>query len=283
MSSYELAISKYMNFDTCCVLNIEPDHLENHGNFKNYIAAKHNGLDHAKYKIISYEDKNTFEKYRDTADVIISDREKNTESDIYIVERILMDKGKVICDLSTFSELRGQHNHQNAAFAYAVCEHIGIFPKEIARYMGSFKALPYRMNIVKKIGEILFINDSKATNPDSSAKALGTYIGYKIFWLVGGRSKKTDIHKSIDRHIGSVYKIYLFGESMDEFEEAFRGLKETVRCETMDNALQMAYADASAESGPSAVLLSPMCASFDQFENYKARGEYFNKLVNELE
>jgi UDP-N-acetylmuramoylalanine--D-glutamate ligase len=139
------------------------------------------------------------------------------------------------------------------------------------------------MNTVRKIGEILFVNDSKATNPDSSAKALDTYVGYKIFWLVGGRSKKTDVHKSIDQYIGSVYKIYLFGESMDEFEETFRGLKETVRCETMEVALKMAYANASAESGPSVILLSPMCASFDQFENYRARGELFSNLVNELE
>jgi UDP-N-acetylmuramoylalanine--D-glutamate ligase len=173
MSSYELAISQYMNIETCCILNIEPDHLENHGDFKNYISAKHRALDHAKFKIISSEDKYTFKKYANVADIVVSDRD-NTKADIYIRERVLMDHGDVICDLSSFSELRGRHNHQNAAFAYAVCKHIGIFPKEIARYISSFKALPHRMNIVRKMGETLFINDSKATNPDAAARALDT-------------------------------------------------------------------------------------------------------------
>lgn len=281
MSSYELAVSRYMNFDVCCLLNIEPDHLEIHGSFENYIAAKHRGLDTAKTKIISCEDQYTFEKYK--ADAIIISYQDNRNADIYIKEHTLIDNNSVICDLSAFSELRGTHNHQNVAFAYAVCKHLGIPPKEVARYVASFKALPHRMNIVRKINDILFINDSKATNPDSAAKALDTYVGYKIFWLVGGRSKKTDIHKSIDKFLGSVYKIYLFGESMDEFEAAFKGMKDTVRCETLDRALQSAYADAFLESGPSVVLLSPMCASFDQFENYAKRGETFCELVKELE
>lgn len=280
MSSYELAISKYMKFDTCCLLNIEPDHLDIHGNFENYIEAKHRGLDAAKTKIISYEDPHTFEKYKNTA-ITISDRD-NRVADVYVKERALIDNNKIVCDLSSFSELRGTHNHQNAAFAYTVCKHLGISPKEIARHMASFKALPHRMNIVRKIDDVLFVNDSKATNPESSAKALDTYVGYKIFWLVGGRSKKTDIHKSIDKFIGSVCKIYLFGESMDEFDYAFRNIKETVRCSTIDRALSLAYADAMQESGPSVVLLSPMCASFDQFENYAKRGEFFINLVKEL-
>ncbi len=280
MSSYELAISKYMQFDTCCLLNIECDHLENHGNFENYILGKHNGLNHAVHKIISYEDAITYEKYKENS--LVVSHTGNTEADIYVKEGALIDHGDIVCDLTAFSELRGKHNHQNAAFAYAVCKHLGIFPKEIARYIASFKALPHRMNIVCKANNVLFVNDSKATNPDSASKALDTYVGYKIFWLVGGRSKKTDIHHSIDPYIGSVCKVYLFGEAMDEFEMAFTGLKETVRCETIESALKMAYSDAVSELGPSVVLFSPMGSSFDQFENYQQRGEFFCKLVKDL-
>lgn len=281
MSSYELAISKYMNFDTCCLLNITPDHLENHGSFENYIAAKHRGLEAAKTKIISHNDPYTFEKYKNSS-IVLSDKE-TPENNIYIKEHTLIDDNTVICDLSSFSELRGTHNHQNASFAYTVCKQIGIVPKEISRHMATFKALPHRMNIVRKMNNILFINDSKATNPDSAAKTLNTYLGYGIFWMVGGRSKKTDVHKAINEFIGSVRKIYLFGESMDEFEDIFKGIKQTERCHTLENAVNRAYADALNESGICVVLLSPMCASFDQFENYAKRGEFFCKTVMELE
>lgn len=280
MSSYELAVSQYLKFDICCVLNIEPDHLENHGSFENYIAAKHRGLDYAKTKIISYEDGVTMSTYGDGAIKISSVRDIN--ADIHINEGTIIDENGAICDLYSFSELRGKHNHQNAAFAYAVCKHIGIFPKEIAKNIASFKSLPHRMSVIRKIGDILFVNDSKATNPDSAAKALDTYVGYNIFWLVGGRSKQTDARKSVDPYIKSVCKMYLFGEAMDEFEKTFKGYKETVRCETIQFALEKAYADASAYSGPSVIMLSPMCASYDQFDSYVHRGEFFCNLVNNL-
>jgi UDP-N-acetylmuramoylalanine--D-glutamate ligase len=280
LSSYELAFSKHLNFDTCCVLNIKPDHLENHGNFKNYITAKHNGLDYAKYKIISMEDEITYEKYNETADIIVSTKNKN--NGIHIAEKILIDNNKVICDLSFFSELRGNHNYQNIAFAYAVCKHLEMFPKEIARHIATFKALPHRMCVIRQINKILFVNDSKATNPDSAAKALESYIGYGIFWLVGGRSKQVEIMKAIEPYLDSVCKIYLFGEAEKEFEQIFSQTNKTVSCKTLGNALQKAYLEALTEVGPSVILLAPMCSSFDQFDNYRDRGEYFCNLVKKL-
>jgi len=279
MSSYELASSKCLDFEITAVLNIEPDHLGFHENFENYVAAKHLALDNAKFKIISCEDAITMSKYNKSKDVATVSINKIETANVYVYEGALMNSGIVVIDLSGLIELRGKHNNQNALFAYEICKKLGITPKEIAKNIMSFKALPHRMKAVRKINNVLFINDSKATNPDSAAKALDTFVGYKIFWLVGGRSKKTDTLKTIGNYLASVQKIYLFGESSDEFKETFKDLKKTLPCKTLINAIQAAYKDASKESGPSVVLLSPMCASFDQFRNFEHRGEEFIHAV----
>ena len=282
MSSYELASSNYLDFEIAAVLNIEPDHLSFHGNFENYVLAKHKSLSYAKTRIVSYEDFVTMSQYKDSADVTTISTRGNKAANIYVYEGAIIDEGKVVADLAGFTELRGKHNHQNAIFAYEVCKKLGVATREIANHMLSFKALPHRMNTVRKIGNVLFVNDSKATNPDSAAKALDTFVGYKIFWLVGGQSKKTDPIKAVGEYLDSVQKIYLFGEASDEFCEIFKNLKSTVRCRTMTNALSFAYKEAEKELGPTVVLLSPMCASFDQFENFEHRGEEFVKAVMEL-
>ncbi len=282
MSSYELASSKYLDFDIAAVLNVEPDHLQFHGDFDNYVFAKHLALENSKSKIVSYEDFVTMSKYKDAADVTTLSFRDNNKAAIHIYEGALMDSGMAVIDLTVLMELRGKHNHQNALFAYQVCKQLGLQPKEIAKNMQSFKALPHRLNTVRKIKNVLFVNDSKATNPGSSARALDTFVGYKIFWLVGGRSKKIDVLKFVEPHLDSIQKIYLFGESEDEFKGIFSGLRKVVSCGTMGKALEMAYKDASNEEGPSVVLLSPMCASFDQFDSFEHRGNEFVQSVMEL-
>ncbi|MDR1488250.1 MAG: UDP-N-acetylmuramoyl-L-alanine--D-glutamate ligase [Holosporales bacterium] len=265
MSSYELAISKYMNFEVCCLLNIAPDHLENHGSFENYVEAKYRALDYSKIKVINSTDKITVDKY-DSGTIVVS------------------QNGIELPD-NNCPSLKGRHNKENAAFAYEVCRYFGIFHHEIIRHMESFEALPHRMNVVRVIGNTIFVNDSKATNPDSAARALDSYYeSHKIFWLVGGRSKGIDPLPYIDKYItmaNNIYKIYLFGESMAEFEEKFGN--KTIKCGSIENALKSAYNDAiSFEKGQNVVLFSPMCTSFDQFKNFSERGEFFTRLVQEL-
>lgn len=284
MSSYELASSSCLDFEMACVLNIEPDHLEIHGSFENYMAAKHSALDHAQFKFISYEDSITMKKYAGREDTITISTEYETSSDVYVCENAIFDTAsdRIEIDLSGILNLRGKHNYQNIEFAYSVCKKLGVQSREILNHVMNFTPLPHRLNTVRKINGVLFVNDSKATNPGSAARALATFVGYKIYWLVGGRSKKTDPLIYVKDHLAGIQKIYLFGESMDEFETAFAGIKKTVRCKTMSNALNMAYKDAAAEGGPSVVLLSPMCASFDQFNSFEHRGDEFVRMVNEL-
>ncbi len=284
MSSYELASSKYLNFEIACILNIEPDHIEVHGSFENYVKAKHMALDNAKLRLISYEDKLTLTKYANQENIITISTECEQNADIHVCESALLDNNsdRLILDLSGISNLRGKHNHQNIEFAYAICKKLGVPSREILKNIQNFIPLPHRLNTIRKIGSVLFVNDSKATNPGSAAKALATFVGYKIYWLVGGKSKKIDPIIYIKDHIAEIQRIYLFGESMEEFENIFNGIKNTIRCQTMASALNLAYKDAAKERGPSVVLLSPMCASFDQFKSFEQRGEMFVKMVKEL-
>lgn len=284
MSSYELASSKYLDFEIAGVINIDPDHLDFHGTFENYIAAKHSALDNAKYRLISLEDEYTRRKYINQDNVFKISTKQNEEADIQIFENTLYNtkSRKVVIDLSGLDNLKGLHNFQNIEFAYGVCKKFGLPSAEILKHIKTFKPLPHRLNLVRKIGSVLFVNDSKATNPGSAAPALATFVGYKIYWLVGGRSKKTDPMPYIKNHLPEVQKIYLFGESEEEFDEIFKGKKETIKCRTMESALNLAYKDAINQTGPSVVLLSPMCASFDQFKSFEERGDIFSSLVKRL-
>ncbi len=280
MSSYEISSSKMLDFFIGALLNIEPDHLEWHGSFENYIASKQTLLNNSKFKVISYEDKYTIDKYNDnTLTVSIGN---NNQASYYIKEKLLMCNNDIILDLSNVKHLIGSHNYQNIMFAYAICKSLNIDDNIITNTINNFEPLPHRMNIVRKRNNILFVNDSKGTNPGSSARALDTFMGYKIFWLVGGRSKKVDPLPYISKYLDSIQKVYLFGESVNEFSRTFKGIKDYITFKTMEDALKKAYSDASNETGTSVVLLSPMCASFDQFQSFEHRGNVFVELVKSL-
>ena len=280
MSSYEISSSKLLQFDIGAVLNIEPDHLDWHGSFENYIESKQTLLDNSKIKIISYEDEYSLNKYKDSAITIAINNESNAS--YYINEKLMMQNNDIIMDLSNVKYLLGTHNYQNIMFAYAICKSINVDDNVIINTINNFEPLPHRINIVRKIDNILFVNDSKGTNPGSSARALDTFMGYKIFWLVGGRSKKINPLPYINKYLDSIQKIYLFGESTQEFAQVFRGIKDYTIFKTMDEALNRAYEDASKEPGTSVILLSPMCASFDQFQSFEHRGNVFVELVKSL-
>ncbi len=283
MSSYELTSSKLLDFEIGGLLNIEPDHLDFHGSFENYIEAKHKILDFSKCKIVSCDDKYTINKYKGKKNVITVSLYKDATADYYVENNVLVKNDTAVLDISNLPNLVGKHNAQNVLFAYAVCSKIGVSPEKITHGITTFDPLPHRMNVVRKIGDVLFVDDSKATNPTSSAPALATFTGYKIFWLVGGRSKHIDPMPYIGKYIDGIEKIYLFGEATDEFSNIFKSIKTVEVCKTMDAAVRSAYRDARNELGATVVLLSPMCASFDQFKSFEHRGNIFVQLVNELQ
>jgi UDP-N-acetylmuramoylalanine--D-glutamate ligase len=280
MSSYELASSKYLNFEIGCLLNIGKDHLDFHGSFEEYAKAKYSLLDNSKVQVISADDDETVARYPNALRLSL---QYKPDSYAYVLERALFSNDRyVILDLSGPLNLIGPHNHQNIEFAYAICRHFGVRGLEFQRNVLTFNPLPHRINVVKKIKNITFINDSKSTNPGSAANALKTFVGHTIYWLVGGRSKKTNPLTEVGGYLGCVKRIYLFGEAANEFEDVFRGIKETAKYDTMYQALEGAYCDSLLEVDMVIVLLSPMCSSFDQFRNFEHRGEEFEKAVAAL-
>ncbi|HVJ77930.1 MAG TPA: cyanophycin synthetase, partial [Hyphomicrobium sp.] len=191
-----------------------------------------------------------------------------------------------LASLGGIATLRGKHNAQNALAAVAAV-------RECLNWIGqpadldwqgalaSFPGLPHRMEEIGRIGKISFINDSKATNADSTEKALLSF-PRDVFWIVGGKPKAGGI-AALERYFGGIAKAYLIGESSDEFARTLDGKADYVRSGTLDAAVMAAAHDALSSSGPEpVVLLSPACASYDQFRNFEVRGDSFRQLVGTL-
>lgn len=179
-------------------------------------------------------------------------------------------------DTSGWPSLSGPHNAQNAAAAVMACAALGLEQEEIERGLASYPGLPHRMERLAEKGGVAFINDSKATNPTATAPALAAFP--RIRWIAGGQAK-TDNLDDLAPHFGNVAKAYLIGEAGPLFAGLLESKVDFICCDTLDEAVRQAAADA--EEGD-VVLLSPACASFDQYDNYEARGDHFRTLVEAL-
>jgi UDP-N-acetylmuramoylalanine--D-glutamate ligase len=176
--------------------------------------------------------------------------------------------------------LRGAHNAQNAAFAAAVAWELGLEDEEIARGLLSYPGLPHRMEEVGRIDRALFVNDSKATNADAAEKALASFDD--IYWIIGGKAKEGGV-EPLRSYFPRIRKAYLIGAASDDFARTLEGALPYERCETLDVATTRAAFDAiESDAAEPIVLLSPACASYDQFANFEARGNAFRALVNSL-
>jgi UDP-N-acetylmuramoylalanine--D-glutamate ligase len=179
----------------------------------------------------------------------------------------------LFADLDGIQTLRGGHNAQNAAAAIAACLAVGVSPADIVKGLSSFPGLKHRMQPVGRKGQVVFVNDSKATNADAAAPALSSY--ERIYWIAGGVPKEGGI-TTLSPFFPKIAKAYLIGEAAPAFAAT---LGEAVTFEisgTLEQAVAHAAADAAKdEAGPSAVMLSPACASFDQYKNFEVRGDAF--------
>ena len=172
--------------------------------------------------------------------------------------------------------LRGDHNVANAMAALAAIAALGLDPADAMAHLASFPGLPHRLEEVGRDGDVLFINDSKATNFDSTDIALKSF--RNVHWIAGGKAKPGGV-SALEAERYSIRRAYLIGAAAQEFEASLAGKVETKRCGTLDVALDAAAAAARAEGG--VVLLSPACASFDQFRSFEERGDVFRSLVHE--
>jgi UDP-N-acetylmuramoylalanine--D-glutamate ligase len=262
LSSYQLDITETLASDVAVLLNITPDHLERHGTMANYAAAK------ARLFAMQAPGAAAIVNRAAEADhAVLGHRH-----DLAVTVIDTVDIG----DQADMPALQGPHNLENARAAAAACAALGLTQAEIAAGLRSYAALPHRMERIAERNGVLWVNDSKATNPDSTAPALAAFPN--THWIAGGRAKGADLD-AVMPHLGNVRAAYLIGEAAPQFA-ALLGDHLPV---TLSGTLGRAIADAAAAARPGdTVLLSPACASFDQFRDFEARGDAFRALVEAL-
>ena len=291
LSSYQLDLTSSLKPDVAVLLNISPDHLERHGGMEGYVAAKRRILlnqGKGDVAVIGVDDpwgqrictEITAANRRTIVPISAS---KAIGRGAYVLQGLLYDatgeRASEVADLLRARSLPGRHNWQNAAAAYAACRGLGIGAEEVAEALMSFPGLAHRMETVGQIGRVRFVNDSKATNTDAARQALSSYS--KVYWIAGGQPKTGGIEALADL-FPRVAKAYLIGEAEEAFAETLKGQAEVVRCGRMEAAVAAAFADAAAKGQDAVVLLSPACASFDQYSDFEARGEAFRAAVLSL-
>jgi UDP-N-acetylmuramoylalanine--D-glutamate ligase len=238
LSSFQIDLTQTLDCDVAVLLNITPDHLDRYESFEAYAASKLRLFDMSSGAII---------------------RGRN-----------------VGLDQADWPALQGPHNAQNAAAAIETCEMLGVGQGEIAEGLRSYPGLPHRMERIRDLDGVLFVNDSKATNPTATAPALAAF--ERIRWICGGQAK-TDNLDECAPHFGHVRKAYTIGEAGELFASLLSPRMDVAQCVTLERAVGEAAAEAV--SGDT-VLLSPACASFDQFRDFEDRGDRFRALVEGL-
>lgn len=292
LSSYQLELCASLRCDVAVFLNIAPDHLDRHGSMAAYFAAKkriflNQGVgDWAVIGVDTPETASlmtalTAEGVRSVAPV--SNRRALGRGVSALGGRLydgLGGRAELAVDLADAPGLAGHHNAQNAAAAYAVARALGLDPRRIANAIETFPGLAHRMEPVGAVDGVRFVNDSKATNPDAAAQALSVFP--RVRWIAGGRAKEGGID-SLSALFPRITKAYLIGDAAPQFARTLAGKAPAVICGDMLTAVRRAHEDALAEDDrESVILLSPACASFDQFRDFEQRGEVFKEAVRAL-
>ncbi len=286
LSSYQLETMNEMLLDAACLLNLTADHLERHGDMKGYLAAKKRIFarqDINRLRVIGVDDEalaEFAETLRDEEIPLIRISASGQEAEVIAKGRQVMVLGEdedwhTVVDLSENISLPGVHNMQNALAAVALVAGL-LDAGDFAKGFASFKGLPHRSELVRSIGHIRFVNDSKATNPDAANHALDSF--KNIYWIVGGRAKAEGIAPCLN-HLQQVKGAFVIGEAQEEFVEVLCEHVPTTGCETLENAVATAWKVAFHAGEEAVILLSPACASWDQFENFEQRGARFAELV----
>ncbi|HXM00224.1 MAG TPA: UDP-N-acetylmuramoyl-L-alanine--D-glutamate ligase [Rhizomicrobium sp.] len=291
VSSYQIDLSPGLVPDIAVLTNITPDHLDRHGSLENYAAVKARLLERTVKDgqvCIGVDDAHTAALYTRLssgggAEAVPVSIGKVLGRGIFAVDGALYDaqgqRATKVMDLADAAHLPGAHNWQNAALAYAATKPLVKDARAIASAIANFPGLAHRIEDVGRIGKVRFINDSKATNAEAAARALVCFPD--IYWIAGGRAKDGGI-ESLKPQFTRIRKSYLIGEAAGDFARTLDDVPHEIAA-TLDRAVASAFADArnSSVSTP-VVLLSPACASFDQFRDFEARGEAFRALVKTL-
>jgi UDP-N-acetylmuramoylalanine--D-glutamate ligase len=292
VSSYQVDLAPNLRPDVSVLTNISPDHIDRHGSMENYVSVKASLLQHTQEAgqiVIGVDDAHSARIFSSLmsaggAHAIPVSAGKVLGRGVFAVDGKLYDAvdhtPNLVMDLLQASHLPGVHNWQNAALAYAAVKSIVRDPRAVASAIQRFPGLAHRMEDVGTVGKVRFVNDSKATNADAAAKALVCFPD--IFWIAGGKAKEGGI-TDLSPHFSRIRKAYLIGDAAHPFAETLEGRVAYEKVGTLERAVAVAYSDAmrSAATAP-VVLLSPACASFDQFRDFEQRGDVFRTLARNL-
>jgi len=282
LSSFQLDLASSLHANISILLNISPDHLDRHGDMARYVAAKQR-IFYNQTKddivIIGVDDEHSqgicaVLSGRKQAQVIPVSTKGALGHGVYTLDgRLFYNFGGksgeagAVTDIPT---LRGAHNWQNASSSLAAAINLGVAPSVALKAMERFEGLAHRMEMIVQIGAVRFVNDSKATNAEATAQALGSYSD--VFWIAGGKAKEGGI-EDLRNNMNGVRGAYLIGDAAESFEAQLAGIVPCVRCGNLAGAVSRASRDAR-QSG-----FSPAAASYDQFKNFEDRGDTFRRLV----
>ncbi len=289
LSSYQLDLCPTFRPDISIILNITPDHLDRHGSMKSYVDAKKIIIEGPGKAIIGIDDDFTNKIFEE---VFVKGQRQVTPVSVHVEvpEGIYVSKGrlfansrgenKLVGDLFDLPTLKGRHNHQNAACVYSVMRGLDIADANILSAFKTYAGLQHRQFLAAEMGNVIYVNDSKATNAEAAAKALSSYDN--IYWIVGGRAKDGGL-EGLEIFHDKIKKTYVIGECAELFGAWLEHYKfPHEQCGMLDKAVKAAHNDAQSSDQKSVVLLSPATASWDQFTSFEKRGDEFIQSVHAL-
>ena len=296
MSSFQIDLAPGLKPDVSILSNLSVDHIDRHGTMENYAAIKARmlkGTAKDGHIVAGVDDEHSAAIFTQLSAAAKGkgDAAANPVSvgkvlgrGLFVVDGALYDalsgRAVKVMDMADAARLPGAHNWQNAALAYGAVRPFVSDTRQIIAAIASFPGLAHRMEDVGHIANVSFINDSKATNADATARALATYPD--IFWIAGGKAKDGGI-ESLSQFFPRVRKAYLIGDAAPAFARTLDGKAPYEVSGTLDKAVEAAARDAVASPAPApVVLLSPACASYDQFKDFEHRGDAFRDAVARL-
>jgi UDP-N-acetylmuramoylalanine--D-glutamate ligase len=288
VSSYQVDLAPTMKPTVGVMLNVTEDHLDRHGTMENYAALKMlvpASVEPGGTAVIAVDDRYTREAAERVERAgkkvvrvsVVAPLREGLYAEGTRIAGAKNGKAYPIAQLAGIGSLRGVHNAQNAAAAIAAAQALGVGLPDIQKALTSFPGLPHRMEEVGRLGKVLYVNDSKATNADSAAKALASFAD--IYWIAGGKPKTGGI-TSLAEFFPKIRKAYLIGEAAREFAGTLEGKVPYEMSGVLSAAIDAATRDAQRSGAAEpVVLLSPACASFDQYRNFEVRGTAFRDIV----
>lgn len=283
LSSFQLETVETFHANVALLLNITPDHMDRYPSFNDYAAAK--------YRIFRNQESG------DTAILNANDRRgamRDSRARVWkfssttpVEEGAFVDGDQLVMNLGgderriprASLKLQGQANAENALAAWLAARAVGVDDMDVQIAFGTFAGLPHRMVLVRELDGVTWINDSKGTNVDATLKSLEGFDGSSVILILGGKDKAGEFERMRDLVTAKARTVLTIGKAADRISEALHGSSEIVPAENMDKAVQ--WAREHAKPGDT-VLLSPACASFDQYRNFEHRGEHFEELVRAL-